>query len=176
MLIGFVGKKGSGKDTIALFLESKKRFTKYAFAEPLKKACKELFLLNDNQLYDPNEKETVDLYWNITPRVMLQMIGTDFIRKQFDANFWIKHFVRWFHINKAQNIVVTDCRFQNEIDIIKELGGIVIKIERKTSIFDDHISEAGIDNLTNIDFIIENNSTKDECYNELINALNSLNR
>ena len=35
------------------------------------------------------------------------------------------------NINKDVKIVVTDVRFDNEVEIVKELGGIIIKVERK---------------------------------------------
>jgi len=168
MLIGLVGKKGSGKDTFANVLKQKSGFITYAYATPLKEACQKLFLLSDEQLHDQTLKETVDKRWDLSPRQIFQIIGTDFIRTHIDSDFWIKHFTLWYKGKSTQNIIVTDCRFQNEIDTIKELGGMIFKIERNTSVEDNHISENGIDNLTNIDIVIKNDSSLED-YHKIIN-------
>lgn len=166
MLIGLVGKKGSGKDTLADFIVKEYSFVKYAYATPLKEACKILFLLSDDQLHDRELKETIDNRWDMTPRKMMQTMGTDLIRTHIDPNFWIKHFSLWFKNNSEKNVIVTDCRFQNEIDIVIKLGGKIIKINRETE-FDEHESEVGIDKLQNIDFIINNNSTKSNLFDQV---------
>lgn len=170
MLIGIIGKKESGKDTFGDYLVKNYQFQKYSFALPLKKVCKELFLLDDTQLVDHTLKETIDIRWNMTPRQMLQKVGTDLIRNNINEDFWIKHFHFWYKQNKG-NIVITDCRFQNEVDIIKELGGIIIKLNRKTNGIDQHISE-NVDTLNNIDYTIDNNETKQVFYQKIDELLN----
>jgi len=168
MIIGLVGKKFSGKDTLADYLVKKYGFIKYAFAKPLKEACKILFITSDDQLNRPDLKEVVDKRWNMTPREMMQYVGTDVIRNNIDPNFWIKHFEYWFEENKNNNIIVTDIRFLNELMAIKKVGGITIKICRDTiSITDSHISEIETDTLTDVDHVIFNNSTKVDLYNTI---------
>lgn len=165
MIIGLVGKKFSGKDTLADYLVQNHQFVKYAYAKPIKDACKTIFLVTDEQL-NTNKKEIVDKRWNLTPRKMMQFLGTDTVRNNIDKDFWIKHFKYWYEENKSKNIVITDCRFQNEIDAIKEIGGMIIKINRNTINFDDHISEQGIDQLNNIDLTLDNNLTKDDFFHK----------
>ena len=84
MIVGLIGKKGHGKDTFADYLVQHYDFVKLSFAEPLKKVCKELFLLTDEQLYDPMEKEKVDERWGKSPRQLMQIIGTDILRRYYD--------------------------------------------------------------------------------------------
>jgi len=173
MLIGLVGKKTCGKDTFANFLVKDYFFHKYAFANPLKDVCKSLFLLSDDQMSNQDEKEKQDTRWKLSPRQMFQLIGTDIVRNQIDQEFWIKHFKLWYESNSKsyEHIIVTDCRFQNEIDAVKEFGGIIIKIVRDDTFVDSHISEAGIDNLTNIDKVIFNNNTKQDFYQRICEYL-----
>lgn len=169
MLIGIIGKKESGKDTVGDYLVKNFEYQKYSFALPLKKVCKELFLLEDNQLTEHKLKEQIDIRWGMSPRQMLQKVGTDLIRNNIDEDFWIKHFKFWYKTNKG-NVVVTDCRFQNEVDIIKELGGIIIKINRNTQRSDKHISE-DVDTLKGIDYILDNNDTKENLYKSIIELI-----
>ena len=176
MLIGIVGKKGSGKDTSADHLINKYNFIKKSFADPLKKACKELFLLSDEQLYG-TEKEMPDNRWyNCSPRTMLQYVGTDLLRNQLnvimpglDNNIFINHFKLWYDKEKNSKtyIVIPDVRFLNEVNIIKELNGIIIKIERNNNNDDMHISEKEMEQITSFDFIINNNGTKNDLYKKI---------
>ena len=74
MIIGLVGKKGSGKDTMADFLVENYHFKQYAYAEPLKKLCQDLFCLTDAQVNCHALKETIDERWNKSPRQILQQV------------------------------------------------------------------------------------------------------
>ena len=81
MLIGFMGIKGSGKDTCADLLIQNYGFMKKSFADPLKHACKELFLFTNEQVFGTQlQKETPDPRWfGCSPRVALQYVGTDLL-------------------------------------------------------------------------------------------------
>lgn len=174
MFIGIIGLKGSGKTTVATYLTGKYQFTNKSFADPLKKACKELFLFDDDQLNGTLEqKETSDPRWfGCSPRKAMQYVGTELLRDQLDLimpglgkNMFTHHFRLWFHDNQGINIVLSDVRFQNELDMIHELGGIVIKIQRDKMVsFDPHSSEEGQKSITNYDYLICNDSTLDDLF------------
>lgn len=181
MLIGITGKKFNGKSTLAMIL-CNHGFIEKSFADPLKKACRELFLLSDEQLYG-SEKETPDDRWfGITPRKLLQFVGTDLLRNQMDLlipelkqDIFIHNFELWYNANMNIKVVISDIRFQNELDIIKSLGGIVIKVERNLDYeTDNHISEKGIDELKGIDYVISNNSSIEELEKSIIEIINKL--
>lgn len=155
VLIGLVGKKQVGKDTVARWLVDQHQFSQYAFATPIKAACKILFLLSDEQLHASHHKEVVVPSWGLSPRQMFQLLGTDMIRKHYRDDFWIHHFRLWYETHSMGDVVVSDVRFQNEADTIKDLGGILIKIERRTRHIDHHASEQQI--ITGCDYVIENN-------------------
>jgi hypothetical protein len=143
MLVGFMGAMGSGKTTAANFMINEYGYVEKAFADPLKRACKELFLFTDDQLYGTQaQKEEADNRWfGCSARTAMQFVGTDLFRNQLNAimpgiknNIWVHHFKLWYqnHIKILDNppVVISDIRFQNEADIIKKMGGIIIRIDR----------------------------------------------
>lgn len=184
MLIGILGKKRHGKDTISNYLIKNFDYIPLTLAKPLKECCKILFGFNDDQLYG-DKKEIVDEYWKITPRQAYQFIGTDLFRKQMSTlipnignNLWVeiikKNIIDIQKNNINANIVVTDLRFQNEVDMIKNLNGIVIKVNRHTvTPLDEHESEKGIDLIINYDYLVENNSTIEQLYKKIDEVLYS---
>jgi hypothetical protein len=167
-LFGILGNKRHGKDTISDYLCKNYGFQKDAFAKPLKDVCQILFGFSNEQLYG-NLKETTDPFWKISPRQSMQFIGTDLIRNQFHQlipeigdNFWLKSLESRI---KSQKTVVSDVRYQNEVDCIHKLGGKVIKVVRKDVPIDfSHTSEALIPEIENYDFLIENNGSLEDLY------------
>ena len=190
MIIGLLGKKGSGKDTIAKYFIEEYGFVRYAFGDKVKEVVKVLFDFTDQQLFTWM-KEKKDLDWNITPRKAFQVVGTDFAQYFLPENmpelkevlpnptgFWVKHFMVWYQRQIRNNpnikLVISDVRFMHEVEAIKKLGGYIWKVERNDSIYgvnDFHISESGIEDIDNnlIDTVISNNSTIDKLHQYLNN-------
>ena len=183
-LIGITGLKRSGKDTCGSFLIDNYDYIRYSFAGALKKACSEIFMFDYEQT-EGSKKETFDDRWNINPRKVFQRFGTEIFRdslekffpemKHLKKNFWIYRFKIWYQEQVKQNpnvkIVVTDVRFQNEADIIKELGGVIIKVTRKNlKNNDSHASEINILNI-NADYDIKNDSSIEDYYKNLKSIL-----
>jgi hypothetical protein len=142
MFVGILGFIGSGKGTVGDIL-SDIGFEKISFASHLKDVTSVMFGWDRNLLEgDTDEsrefREEVDTFWSdklerkFTPRLALQLMGTEVGRNVFGENFWI-HSLE----NKIKDVnkhyVVTDVRFQNEIDWIRKQKGILIEIERGTS-------------------------------------------
>jgi hypothetical protein len=178
MLIGFMGIKGSGKDTCADYLIEKYGFIKKSFADPLKRACQELFLFTNDQVFGTQEqKETPDPRWfGCTPRLALQYVGTDLLRNGLDkimpglgTNVFTHNFKLWYEAEKIKNpklkVVIADVRFQNEIDFIQSLGGTVVKIDRPSVISNDmHQSEKELQSITTYNYLLNNTGTKNDLY------------
>ena len=136
MLIGFSGKKGSGKSYFADYLVNNKLFIKLSFASPLKEITKILFNLSDEDVKDPIKKELINPKFNASPRELMQWLGTDIMREEFNKRFnysgsiWIdnvKDKVKML-LDNNKDVVIDDVRFQNEVDMIHSLGGIVINL------------------------------------------------
>ena len=184
MIIAISGKKRSGKDTIAEFLVKKYNFTRYAFADPIKSGCKELMGFTDEQLWG-DKKEVTDKHWGVTPRKVLQVLGTEVFQqvmprfipelRKIGNYFWPHRFLLWYKQNKdglGQRVVIPDLRFPQELSFLRKLGTevpiFVIKILRDTGKKRDvHASELGVDQINNVDAMIENNSTISSLYKKV---------
>lgn len=181
MLIGLLGIKRSGKDTSAEHLVKEYGFRSMAFADPLKSIASTLFFFNDEQLHG-DLKEVTDKEWGVTPRHVFQQLGTEIIRNNMGKvipdigeNFWVEHTrVKINRIRKEEpnkRIVITDVRFPNEANLIKDKGGIIIKIIRPALKSDDgHASEVQVDEI-DADYNIINDSTIEDLYKKIDNII-----
>lgn len=176
MLIGLVAGKQSGKSTFADYLCKKYSFTTQAFADPIKDGVKIMFDFSDEQM-EGILKEVIDKRWGISPRQALQIIGTDIFRKhlpdtvpglsQIGDKFWLERFKIWYRKNKDKNVIVSDIRFPNEAKLIKDMGGMVVKIQRNgMKNNDQHISESLIDKIDS-DAMIRNDFSIKEYYQHI---------
>jgi hypothetical protein len=141
MIIGIAGFQGSGKDTIADYLQNIYGFKRDSFAATLKDAVSAVFgwdreLLEGRTTESRQWRETVDSWWasrlnmpNLTPRLVLQKWGTEVARKSWHDDIWIASLEN--KLNRAHNdIVITDVRFPNEIAAVRNAGGTVIRVVR----------------------------------------------
>lgn len=182
MLIGIMGRKYSGKDTIANYFSAKYGYQKIAFAEPLKKGCQTMFQFTDEQLEE--DKEVIDEYWGVTPRQVFQYIGTDVIRNGMEnlipgigKDFWLNSGMRKYYTlrNSGIKTVISDVRFPNELERIHKEGGVVIKVTRASlENSDSHASEIQIDGMIG-DYIVTNDSDFDSLYEKIDSIVSELN-
>lgn len=140
-LIGVVGSIGSGKDTIADYLCNFQGFRRESFANSLKDAVSAVFgwdrtLLEGRTKSAREWREQVDPWWaerlaipTLTPRWVLQYWGTEVCRKSFSDDIWIASLENKLRTSR-DDIVISDCRFPNEIKAIKTAGGQVIWVQR----------------------------------------------
>ena len=164
-IIGVCGKKFNGKDTIADYLVNNFGFIKISFGDSLKRASKDIFGFSDEQLWG-NKKEIVDDYWGITPREILQFIGTDCLRvlvknkfPSIEDNIWIMSLEKQLQkiiSDGITKIVIPDVRFPNEEQMIRKYNGEIIRVVRCIDNNSDlHISENSLD-LIKHDYVIYN--------------------
>lgn len=142
-IVGLIGFIGSGKDTVA------SQFIKYgcqkdSFAAPLKDLVSTVFgwdraLLEGDSLESRDFRETADIFWSrklniphFTPRLALQLVGTDVMREHFDQNIWLNSLEYRIRTRSKSSTctVVSDARFQNELNLIRNMGGIIIWVKR----------------------------------------------
>ena len=141
MILGICGLIGSGKDTIADYLVNFHEFRRDSFAGSLKDAVAFVFgwdreMLEGRTKQSREWRERVDPWWskrldmpNLTPRWILQYWGTEVCRKGFNDDIWIASLENKLQ-NTTDNVVISDCRFVNEIAAIKNAGGKVVWVKR----------------------------------------------
>ena len=140
IIIGITGLISSGKDTIADYLCTFHGFKRVSFAASLKDAVASVFGWNREYLEGSTKtsrawREQKDEWWSerlgmeITPRWVLQYWGTEVCRNGFHKDIWVASVENKLR-QTDENIVITDCRFRNEITAIKNAGGITIRINR----------------------------------------------
>ena len=138
MLIGVVGIKGSGKGTVSDRLEQKHNFRKDSFAKSLKDAVSSMFNWNREMLEGKTDesrawREKPDVFWSkrfgkdVTPRWVLQYFGTEVMRQGMHDSIWIDSCMARYD---GKPTVIADTRFENEIKIIREMGGSILLVKR----------------------------------------------
>lgn len=184
-LIGIIGKKRTGKDTIGDYLVNNHNFIKYSFADPLKRGAMEIFGLTENQVFG-DDKDKIVTEWGITPRVLLQIMGTELFQydiqrhipefKKIGREIWVKRFLQWHKENKDRNIVICDVRFKHEAEAIIKQGGEIWKVVRDTNKYtiDSHASEMELEEIQDLNAIIHNNSSLDKLYSNINKSLSEL--
>lgn len=142
MYIGVQGFIGSGKDTASRYIESKESFVKDSFANTLKDVCAIMFswpreLLEGDSDVSRAWREQPDPWWskklnipNFTPRYALQQVGTEIFRENFHQDTWLLTFqYRMEHKHVGKNVIISDCRFPNEVNFFQNAGGKIIFID-----------------------------------------------
>jgi len=140
MIIGICGFIGSGKDTVADYLVNFHEFRRESFANTLKDAVAAVFgwdrTMLEGRTKEAREwREQPDQWWSnrlgreITPRKILQHWGTEVCRAGFHDDIWIASVENKLR-KSSDNIVISDCRFPNEISSITDAGGIVVRVVR----------------------------------------------
>jgi hypothetical protein len=140
MIIGICGLIGAGKDTIADYLVNVHEFRRESFAGTLKDAVAAVLgwdrvMLEGRSRHSRAWREQPDAWWSerlgqeITPRWVLQYWGTEVCRRGFHDAIWIASLENKLRAT-TDNVVISDCRFPNEISAIRAQDGYVIRVVR----------------------------------------------
>lgn len=168
-LIGITGNANAGKDTLADYIINNKNnsFIKDALAKPIKDIMINQLGFTYQQCYNQQLKQTIDDFWGLTPREVMLLIGTKMFRQNWRYDFWVKLMQKKIIDNADQNIIVSDVRFENQGQMIKSHGGIIICVERPNNpIKVKHVSENGLPKHL-IDCTIVNDSTIENFYKKI---------
>lgn len=201
MIIGLNGLIGSGKDTVTEYIIKSYNLDQMSFGKYVKDCLSVMFGWDREMLEGKTKesriwRESVDVFWSsklnirFTPRLAMQLYGTELVRKHLNNDFWINRFELDYSKKENKNIIVSDCRFINEIEKIRELGGTIIEIQPKElpewyeiaknqnlGMYNEdvmkkkypqiHVSEYGWIGLNNPDIIIKNDGTLEELYQKI---------
>jgi len=152
-------------------------------AGKLKKIASILTGIDVNKFEDQEFKKTeMSPEWGMTYRTFLQKLGTEAMRNGLHTDTWLNAF--WIdykdiytgswgqghHIYEKPNWIITDVRFENEYNSVKERGGLMIKVERPGIETQTHTSETGLDHITDWDYVIQNDGT----INDLIEKVHEI--
>lgn len=156
-LIALSGFAGSGKDEIAKTLVSELGFTRIAFADPLKQIAR-------------------DLGWDGVKdeggRRFLQNLGVS-VREVLDTEAWVRRAEDSIELIDAP-VVITDCRFPNEVAMVRRRKGHVVRIVRPgTGAVNEHISEHAITDA-DADAVFVNDGSLDELPARVLEFFGSL--
>lgn len=203
MIIGLSGTIGCGKDTVADYLVNIHRFKREAFANSLKEAMAVIFgwewaLLEGRSKESREWREQVDPWWAerlnmpaLTPRYVLQYVGTEVIRQHFADDMWIASLENRLR-QRSDNVVITDVRFVNEIKMLRSLGAQCIEVRRgqlpdyydiarlanagddvaKQKLADMNVHKSETNWIgSEFDHVLDNNGSFDDLYANIDNAL-----
>ena len=139
-IIAICGFQGAGKDTLADILVNKFGYTRVSFAGAVKDVASAIFgwdreMLEGITKESREKREIIDDWWakrlnipHLTPRWVLQNFGTDLFRNHFHKDIWVACVEK--KILSLDKVVITDCRFDNEIQLLRKFGGKIIHIYR----------------------------------------------
>lgn len=175
MIVGLVGYIGSGKGTVGDILVREHGYRQFAFADALKDAVATIFtwprgLLEGDSNASRTFREKVDPWWShklgyeVTPRLILQRFGTEACRHGIADNIWIAALEKRIH--GYDDVVLTDVRFPNEIDFVRSVGGVIVRVKRgedptPEELASKHVSETAW-NYVVPDIVIDNDGTLEQ--------------
>jgi hypothetical protein len=178
-------------------------FRRESFASTLKDAVAAVFgwdrTMLEGRTKEAREwREQVDPWWakrldmpTLTPRWVLQYWGTEVCRKAFHDDIWIASLENKLR-NSKDHVVISDCRFPNEISSIKNAGGQIVWVQRgalpdwyEVAVDANRGSNIALNELkrlkihasetawvgTEFDAIIDNNSTIDKLYQQAFSLI-----
>ena len=169
-LVGFTGKAGAGKDTLADYLVQEHHFIKLSFAGPLKA------MMATVGMPEPKDREAKEQPlegFNFTWREAAQRLGTEWGRS-LDPDIWVKIMENAIQrFSDEANIVFADVRFENEAAMIRRLGGRILHVTGRAAdlgVNAGHASEAGVA-FADGDALIPNGGQLDDTLSQLRNTL-----
>ncbi len=172
--IVMAGKKQHGKDTVAAQLAqllhndiSKPNFSIKitSFAAPLKRFCCDVFgIAEADMATEEGKQKLTSIKWQdlsrpqliqdnydrktgyMTIRELLQYFGSNICRNRFYNQIWAQG---PFNRTDSDVVIVTDCRFKNELEEARKNNATIFHVDRQPSPTgkDEHISEKDLDDV-----------------------------
>ena len=178
ILIGLTGYAGSGKDTVRNIMEQE-GFVGLAFADGIRGMLRELLTsagIDDAYIDERTLKETIIPELGVSYRHMAQSLGTEWGRN-LRRDFWLR-IAAAFVVDQMDagetHFVISDVRFANEAEWVRNKGGQIWRVHREgLAGVRAHVSESGVDNIKP-DRTIHNNGTPEQLAEAVALAIESL--
>lgn len=182
IIIGISGKIGSGKNCVADLIQKHANipFIQTAFAKKLKQI---VALLCEIDYFSTLSQVAKNIYipeYESTIGLMYQEIGTKVMRDSYKKDVWIKSLLLELK-NKPGNYIVTDVRFKNEADALKDNSAFLVRVSRKDNPVAknsnrdlNHPSETDLDNYSKFNYHIDNDGSLKDLEANVITLLSIL--
>lgn len=159
-IIGICGAEGAGKSTVAGILR-RAGYAVHPFAAPLKSMLRALGVPKENLYGTPEEKEEpLPLLCGLSARKAMQFLGTEWGRQCIGPEIWVNAWEESIPMHSVR-VVADDVRFENEAELIRQLGGTIVRVDRPSAYRDIvHASENYL--AIRPDIIIRNAGSFDE--------------
>lgn len=174
MKIILIGKMGAGKNTVGLYLARRYGFIQMAFADKLKEIARDLF---------------PEAFERGKPRALLQQLGLKMreINEECWTNYVIRQVAR-LPKNYDFSVVITDCRYKNELEIARKHGFIPVLVScpdeiRIQRLYErdgqvdletlNHVSETELDGIS-VEHELVNSGTREELHSAIDSLVKSL--
>ena len=169
MIIGISGKKRSGKDTVFSMIDAitahEVRTTRTAFGDQIKQEIADSMNITVADIDADKERF----------RPLLQFWGAEFRRGYCGDDYWIKKMrlaaATWY---ARDWLIITDVRFPNEAELVRELDGVLIRVERDTGLDDTHDSETALDDYDHFDFRLKNDGSLDDLETAVVEIVSDI--
>ena len=163
IIIGLTGVAGSGKDTVGYYLAEQFGFETMALADPLRMGLMAMLGIDESVLNDRQKKEEPIEWLGVSPRRLLQTLGTEWGRDMIRKDLWIRLARRRLEVVLSRwrtipGVVITDCRFDDEAEMVRGMGGTVIHLQGRGVNVGDHVSEGGV-RFVDGDYRVSNDGT-----------------
>jgi len=173
MIIGISGYSGVGKDTLAKYItEVNPQFQVKKFSGKLKYIASILTGIPAEN-FESQEFKTKELNgWDMTARDLLQKLGTDAIRDNLHEDAWVNALFSNYH--QSDRWIITDMRFPNEYEAVKQFGGITVRLNRPgVAPVNNHPSETGLDAYP-FDYTYNNHDSASSWYQYAVEIINNI--
>ena len=169
MIIGISGKKRSGKDTVFKLMNAitnhEVRTTRTAFGDQIKQEIADSMNITVADIDADKERF----------RPLLQFWGAEYRRGYCGDDYWIKKMrlaaATWY---ARDWLIITDVRFPNEAELVRELDGVLIRVERDTGLDDTHDSETALDDYDHFDFRLKNDGSLDDLETAVVEIVSDI--
>jgi hypothetical protein len=171
LFIGLTGPARTGKTTTAQHLVLEHGFECYAFADPIRDALMSMFQLEPGD-FEGEKKEQPIAWLGRSPRQLMQLLGTEWGRHMISANLWLDLTQQRLEASasgtwETPNFVISDVRFENEADFIRQHGGVIVHLQRSDAPkVNPHASEAGV-SLHKDDLVLVNDGDLPTLYAQI---------